>query len=204
MIDLNYNEFCENFEKNLYEYHKLFIDIPLTSVHLEQLIKQALTNIKNTQNITHKIDSHSSGVDLILKQNNDTFKISIKSGAYNSKKNLLNFSSYRTTTFKTINEKINFINQEHSDFQINLAKKDNWNKTKQYRLFVFDSKQFLLKNLNFKEDESGWFNKNEQFEIIIRKKLSDQVWYTINLNNLKPLYFKDFNVPQHNLEYLSK
>jgi hypothetical protein len=34
--------------------------------------------------------------------------------------------------------------------------------------------------------------------------LSDQVWYTINLNNLKPLYFKDFNVPQHNLEYLSK
>ena len=33
--------------------------------------------------------------------------------------------------------------------------------------------------------------------------MSDQVWYTINLNKIKPLKIIDFNVPQYDLEWLS-
>jgi hypothetical protein len=57
--------------------------------------------------------------------------------------------------------------------------------------------------LNFEENDSGWLGQNDNIKVGIRKTMSDQVWYTINLNNVKPLKIMDFSVPQYDLEYLS-
>jgi hypothetical protein len=204
MIDLNNSKFYQIFEKYLEGYHNLFPNIPLQDNHLESIIEKSFIETEEIQNVDHTPLSHSIGYDLSIKQNNINSKISIKSGKYNSKNNTLIFSSYRTTSYKTINEKIDFINKNHFDYQINFSKKDVWDKTKEYKFLVFSKEQFKINNLEFKEDESGWLTENEYIKINIRKSMSDQVWYTVNLNKTKPLFLKSFNTPQHNLEWLSK
>ena len=204
MIDLNNSKFYQIFEKYLESYHNLFPNIPLQDNHLESIIEKSFIETEEIQNVDHTPLSHSIGYDLSIKQNNINSKISIKSGKYSSKNHTLIFSSYRTTSYKTINEKIDFINKNHFDYQINFCKKDIWDKTKEYKFLVFSKEQFKINNLEFKEDESGWLTENEYIKINIRKSMSDQVWYTVNLNKTKPLFSKSFNTPQHNLEWLSK
>lgn len=194
--------FCENFENKLEHYHNLFPDNMLSGEHLETLFKQCFLKNTEIKHIEHKEGSHKKQDYIITTKDNINSKISIKSGTI--KNNLLTFSSYRTTSYKTIEEKLNYIDKNHYDYQLNLAKKHPWKKTKEYVLMLFKEEQFKIKDLKFIESEKCWTGQNHNFVVKINKSQSDQLWYTVNLNNVKPLFLKIFNTPQHNLEWLSK
>jgi hypothetical protein len=190
MIDLN----LAKFKKNLELHHSLYPDIALDSKMLESIFERSLFG-----DVKHDTGSHSIGYDLIVSNK----KISVKSGKYNTNKNHLTFSSHRTTTHNTIDEKVKFIDEHHFDYQYNFAKVGKWIKTKSYKLIVFKKEQLKVGDLKFEENDSGWLGQNDNIKVGIRKTMSDQVWYTINLNNVKPLKIMDFSVPQYDLEYLS-
>jgi hypothetical protein len=190
MIDLN----IAKFKKNLELHHDLYPEIPLDNKLLESIFERSLFG-----DVKHDTGSHSIGYDLIVSNK----KISVKSGKYKSNRNLLIFSSHRTTSHNTIEEKVKFIDEDHFDYQYNFAKVDDWKKTKAYKLIVFKKEQLKVGELNFEKNDSGWLGENDNIRVSIKEKMSDQVWYTINLNKIKPLKIIDFNVPQYDLEWLS-
>ena len=202
MLSLLNSTFCENFENKLEQYHNLFPDNMLSGEHLESLFKQCFLKNKEIKHIEHEEGSHKKHDYIIRKKDNSSLKISIKSGVI--KNNILTQSSYRTTTYATIREKLDYINQNHYDFQLNLAKKDPWKKTKEYVLMLFKEEQFKLNDINFLEYKKCWTGQNENFVVNINKSQSDQLWYKVNLNNVKPIFSKTFNTPQYNLYRLSK
>ncbi len=79
-----------------------------------------------------------------------------------------------------------------------------WKKTKEYVLMLFKEEQFKLNDINFIENQKCWIGQNENFEVNINKSQSDQLWYKLNLNNVKPIFSKTINTPQYNLYRLSK
>ena len=80
---------------------------------------------------------------------------------------------------------------------------DDWKKTKQYKLFVFNKQQLDIDGIKFIESDTGWTGENDKMIVKIMKSLSDQVWFNIDLNNIKPLETIEFGVPQYDLEWLS-
>lgn len=202
MLSLLNSTFCENFENKLEQYHNLFPDNMLSGEHLESLFKQCFLKNKEIKHIEHEEGSHKKHDYIITTKDNINLKISIKSGVI--KNNILTQSSYRTTTYVNIKEKLDYINQNHFDFQLNLAKMDPWKKTKEYILMLFKEEQFKLNDINFIENEKCWIGQNENFVVNINKAQSDQLWYKVNLNNVKPIFSKTFNTPQYNLYRLSK
>ena len=200
MLSLLNPTFFENFENKLEKHHNEHPDIALSGVYLESLIRQCFEKNKEI-NIKHEAESHKK-YDYMITKDNNNLKISVKSGVI--KNNILTQSSYRTTTYATIKEKLDFINQNHYDFQLNLAKKYPWKKTKEYVLMLFKEEQFKLNDINFLEYKKYWTGQNENFVVNINKAQSDQLWYKVNLNNVKPIFSKTINTPQYNLYRLSK
>ena len=190
MLNLN----IEKFKSNLALHHQLYPDLPLQDVMLESLLERSITDF-----VEHNVGSHSIGFDFVIKGN----KVSVKSGRFVSKDNRLKFSSHRTTAQKTIEEKIEFVNDTHYDYQYIFAKVDDWKKTKQYKLFVFNKQQLDIDGIKFIESDTGWTGENDKMIVKIMKSLSDQVWFNIDLNNIKPLETIEFGVPQYDLEWLS-
>jgi len=171
-------EFFEYFEIEIKKFHSLFKKNHLKGELLEELIVNAL--IKSNVNCEWDCYSHNSKYDIKI---NDV-EISIKSGKVNSK-NKLKISSFRTTKYKTLNDKIKFVNENKSDIMFSCTFKDN-----EYSIYVFDTSILSLNNRTWDKINKNYKTINNLVDIGIYHSMSDQVWYDIHLDNLgiKPVW----------------
>lgn len=130
-------------------------------------------------------NNHMKGYDLKHLGN----KISIKSGTVTN--GLLTFSYSRTTEHKTLDDKIEYLSS-FDNLIVGLAseklKSDNPNIiTKvRYHLYYFQANKIDLTNMKWEETDNYYFGSNEETKTVvdIKKKMSDQPWITLPIDNI--------------------
>lgn len=163
--------------------------IPLIGAIWEERVYEALKEL-GIKNIKWLIGSHGSGSDIETNE----YKFSIK-----SQKSTKNFSisSFRTTSHKTLEDKIKFIFNEGKNFTHYLILSRKYFKNKiVYKVYLIDvdimsEEEFALpwQETYSKGALSGWTSGwRNGIRLEIRKQMSDQLWIFINeekLNNCK-------------------
>ena len=140
---------------------------------------------------------HSSGAD-VISEGNIKIQFQNKSGDINYRTNIIKWNGHRTTKFKTLSDKLDFISEYHCDKYVMLGRnKKEWDKgIKKYNLIMFDSEKIDYKKLNWTEkysktgELSGWKgeNNNLPYSATINKKMSDQLWTECDMNYLGKIY----------------
>ena len=137
--------------------------------------------------------SHGSGADIFLPDSGEG--ISNKSGKITrtktTGKNELSISSYRTTKYKTLEEKLNFFDGDGKNFSKYLVLTREENKeTRKYSVILIDAAKVSAKALKWSKKigktgkQTGWHGYDEKLGIKmnIQKAMSDQFWIYLDLN----------------------
>jgi hypothetical protein len=106
------------------------------------------------------------------------------------KKEAVTFTSHRTSTYETLDDKINFITKKHCDKYVLLSrKKEEWsgNRPYIYYLMIFDASKIDLSKDSLEWNKKGnkyeGTNENKPYHAWINgPKTSDQLNITINID----------------------
>jgi len=171
----------ENISSKIRLHHNLY-SLPVFGEYWEELLHLSLLEIGKDSDWQPN-RSHSIGKDIV---NSEYGKISCKSGDYNLKNNTLTLNGSRTTKYKTIEEKLKFLSEKTDDTYFCLARnKKEWNSgIKNYYLFIFDSQLLDYDKQCWESFNSGWKCNAKNYNAKIIKSMSDQLWTTINTNNI--------------------
>lgn len=172
-------------EKRIIVHHHLY-RTPVKGVLWEEIFAQSVTATGGQSDWTPN-NSHEAGKDQsIVIGDLNNLRISNKSGTYTISSNSLKISGSRTTTYPTLDEKIQYISDKKEDVYVCLAtsslKKDN-----NYYLFWFDTNildygnQTWIETIGKQGEHSGWKCECDRYRAWINKSLSDQLWTHINL-----------------------
>lgn len=124
--------------------------------------------------------------------NKKEVKISAKGGII--KNNILSVSSYRLTSFNNLRDKLNFVKQQHINFDFYLicAREVRKDQTINYLVIKTSPTKLappaMLDERSWKRTKNGYELKGGtvKFNAKIVSKMSDQLWYSIPLS-----YFSD-------------
>ncbi len=188
------------------QHHKLY-RFPVKAELWEDIFDQVL----NGWDSSWDGGSHSTGAD-VVSEGKDKTRYQNKSGDVNLNKGTIKWNGSRTTSKKTIEEKIDFISQPHYDKYVMLGRnKKDWKQDiKRYYLLVFDASLIEYDKLNWVESfgkdgkVNGWkgdvvaqmekewpsmtSDKNLPYKASISKSMSDQLWTECDINYLgKPI-----------------
>lgn len=134
--------------------------------------------------------NHTPGIDMSL--DNSPFSFSNKSGVV--KDGILTISSYRTTKFKTLQEKLDYHDSKKAKpfthYAFIVRDSDDTTQT-----CVFVEKDYInAKSLSWKEnygqrgkgkgEHNGWSGKSKKIEMKIQISMSGQFWYYLNWEEL--------------------
>lgn len=165
---------------------------PKLSVKAEQFesLFASVTNAMWTPN------NHNNGEDM-LTEIDGLNKPSLKSGIIEN--DYLTISSHRTTKYKTLSEKIDFLKSREYDSYICLSRPDK-NKPHKYYLIYFSKSTIDYDSLKWINtynkigDHSGWYGEShdKKIQVSIIKSMSDQVWVTLDITKIKILREYDF------------
>lgn len=157
--------------------------LPIVAGSWEELIWATLVFLFGDEKVEWDPQSHEKSVDIKVNINGDILKISAKGGKV--KNGVITISSYRLTTFNTLNEKLKFIKKQHDNFNfylICLREIDKKNityyviKTSPKRL----SPKWLVNQNNWIETKNSYDLKDGfKFDAKIVLKMSKQLWYSI-------------------------
>ena len=169
----------------LIEFKSGVTKLPIKATSWEELIWAALVFMYGDGNVDWDSQSHEKSVDIKVKVNGRVSKISAKGGAI--KEGLLTVSSYRLTTFNKLKDKLNFIKNQHKNFNFYLicAREINQaNKTTNYIVIKTPATKLapvaMLDEKNWKKTKGGYeFKLGTGFDAKIVSKMSSQLWYTI-------------------------
>ena len=183
-MDLNNKTFSHILEE-LIRFRTGTTKLPIKDTSWEELIWASLVFIYGEDNVNWDSQSHEKSIDIKVKINGDSLKISAKGGVI--KNGNLSVSSYRLTTFRTLKEKLDFIKNQHESFDFYLICAREIEKTKQmvtYSIIKIDSKKlapnYMLISENWKKTKSGYeLKQNKEFSAKMVSKMSDQLWYSI-------------------------
>jgi hypothetical protein len=183
----------EKFEEKFKSHHELYPSIRIKSVHWEHIFQDVASELDIVKDVIWDSKSHRSGTDIEFYFNDGESKnISMKSGEI--KGDFLKVSSFRTSQFKTINEKVNHSvkTMSEEDYVIFLTY-DDFNK--EYNVFTIDSKVLVnkLKSLEWNkiENKNGnnkFVGERKDFNAAFIESMSGQLWYSIHLKHLKKLF----------------
>jgi len=143
-----------------------------------------------------KAGSHGSGADIWLTDLNQG--ISNKSGKItrtkSSGKYELSISSYRTTKYKTLEEKVEFFDGDGKNYgyYLILTREENKN-IRKYKVLLIDASKITARKLKWSVKtgktgkQTGWSGINESLGIKmhIMKSMSDQFWIYLDLNKFE-------------------
>jgi len=167
-MNINYEQLTEDLISSFTVYHGL-LDIPINGLIWENLLYASLK--KQSNDVVWNYKSHQTGADI----NYENYSISCKGGRLQgSKKDRLKISSYRTTSYKTIEEKLEYFDENHEDVYFCMSYEETKNKHK-YKLFTFDSDILDYKKLNWQKTKRGWKGEGK-FLAKIESSMSDQLW----------------------------
>jgi hypothetical protein len=166
------NNVIEEIKQRIIKHHELY-DSKISSILWEEILYKSL--IKNNLKSEWNMGGHGVGTDVKC----EDISISCKSGVIKGKKiKKLNISSYRTTSLKTIEEKVNYLDQKHEDIIFSLVNHNN-----EYKIYVFVQPQ--VGQLLWKETKGQWksIDSNTWNEFKISKSMSDQFWMNLSLDH---------------------
>tara|TARA_B100000575_G_scaffold36630_1_gene24662 strand:+ start:87 stop:764 length:678 start_codon:yes stop_codon:yes gene_type:complete len=167
---------------------------PIKGEQWEEISVRALQSVG--LNAEWKAGSHGSGADIWLANLNQG--ISNKSGKITRTKSTgkyeLSISSYRTTKYKTLEEKLDFFDGDGKNFKnyLILTREEDEN-TRKYKVIFIDASKITAKKLKWSvktgktSKQTGWsgVNKNLGIKMNIVKSMSDQFWIYLDLNKFK-------------------
>ena len=156
-----------------------------------ELWEDIFDQVINTNSKTWNMGSHSAGADVV--SNTTGVRYQNKAGTISN--NTITWSGHRTTKYKTLEEKIKFISDDHCDQYVMLARNtDEWNRgLKKYYLIMFDSSLIDYTKLNWTPDMgrsktsiTSWKGSatNIPYTAKILRGTSDQLWTTADLSYL--------------------
>jgi hypothetical protein len=177
-------------EKNVKSFHSLLCQ-PITGTIWEELLSHSFSEIG--YETTWKPDnSHKVGEDMKIISLNDS-RISCKSGVIiNNRTHKLgecvHFSSSRTTSFKTLAEKLEHLSKSHYDYHFMLSKKD-----KMYKLLIIKADVCNVMNLDWESNKNGnpddYVSKvGGPFKATITGSMSGQLWVTLPLTFVEYIF----------------
>lgn len=178
----------EQIKQKLEQHHQLY-RFPVKGELWEDIFDQVI----NGNNGDWNMGGHDVGTDVV--SHSDGLRYQNKAGVIDIEKGTLVWSGHRTTKHKTLNEKVEFISENHCDKYIMLARnKKEWdNGIRRYYLLSFDSDLIDYNQLNWEESLSpknntisGWVGKNENlnYSAKIVKSMSDQLWTEARIDYL--------------------
>ena len=177
-----------NITKKITQHHKLY-RFPVKAELWEDIFDQVINGIDSEW----EGGGHSTGAD-VISEGEDKTRYQNKSGDINYNKNIIKWNGHRTTSHKTIEEKLNFISLPHCDKYVMLGRnKKDWKKgVKKYWYIEFDSNKIDYTKLNWIEKYSrkgnltGWVGTNEElpYSAVINISQSDQLWTECDLDYL--------------------
>lgn len=184
------NEVCpvdvlKNIKTKIKIHHQLYQTLTIKDKYWECILAQSFIDANFTCNWNP--ESHVVGKDIVVEGLKHE-RISCKSGTlkYDKKKNkieTLNISSYRTTKYKTIEEKLNYIDADHEDIVYSLSSTFFKSKRK-YVLTVFIPPKFKKLSWDkFVSKKNNHYYISSKLDGVIAKinfSQSDQLWYTLD------------------------
>ena len=185
MCDYVSNELFDSIEKNIIKYHEMFPLLPLKDLYWESILNKSLIELG------HKTEwepgSHKVGADVEIIGGVKSGRISCKGGSLTDKSTRpsIHISSYRTTRFKTLDEKLSYFDEGHEDVVFSLAsvkplKSDNF--TLKYILSIFFPLKFS--SMSWHKNGNDWFGEDGIYKAKITHKMSDQLWYKVPLDTV--------------------
>jgi hypothetical protein len=163
----------EEIKTRIKKHHELY-DNKVSSTLWEEILHKSFKT--NNLNSIWNMGGHGVGTDVKC----EDISISCKSGVIKGKKiKKLSISSYRTTSLKTIQEKLNYLDQKHEDVIFSLVH-DGY----KYKIFVLI--QPKVSNLNWLETKGQWKavdRDNTWNEFKISKSMSDQFWMNLSMDH---------------------
>jgi len=184
--------------KYIKEYHKMFPLLPLRAEYWESRLNDVLNDCDYETDWAP--GSHKVGADIELYNDGYTIRISVKGGSLQNKTSAdpaIQISSCRTTSFKTIEEKKQYLGdgKDHEDVVISLAyvkplKKDSF--THKYIYSIFETPNFKEMNWaikNMTKKGPNYHVENSEYSPLISSSQSDQLWYKMPFS--KMLYQKE-------------
>ena len=184
------NEVCpvdvlENIKTKIKIHHQLYQTLTIKDKYWECILAQSFIDANFTCNWNP--ESHVVGKDIVVEGLKHE-RISCKSGtwSYLKRKNRLgqlNISSYRTTKYKTIEEKLNHIDSNHEDIMYSLSS-TFFKSKKKYILTIFTPPKF--KKLTWAAHttkKNRIVYKSTKLDGVIAKinsTQSDQLWYKLD------------------------
>jgi hypothetical protein len=163
------------------KYHEMFTQ-PLIAELWEETLHNAFVDCGH--NTTWKPNrSHKVGEDMRV-GNIENSRISCKSGQFIKPRggvDSVKFNGSRTTSQKSLQDKIDHLSGDHDDWYFLLAKKKPFDKT--YKLLIFESTKCKVNKLTWKENDSGkQFIGTGTFQASINKSMSSQLWTTLPMS----------------------
>lgn len=172
-------------------HHNLYNNLTIKDKYWEYTLANSFKDI----NISCKwdVESHDVGKDIVI-DSGKYKRISCKSGivTYSKRKkeiSKLKISSFRTTAYATLEDKLNYIDGNHEDIVFSLSS-SLFKSQNKYILTVFIPPEF--KQLQWYQDKNDYKGKSDDISACIMHKCSDQLWYEIKYNS--PLILEKYDI----------
>ena len=170
------------------QHHKLY-RFPVKAELWEDIFDQSI----NGWDSNWDGGGHSTGAD-VVSEGKDKTRYQNKSGDVNLNKGTIKWNGHRTTSKKTIQEKIDWISEPHYDKYVMLGRdKKDWKQgIKRYYLMVFDASLVEYDKLDWVESfgkdgkVNGWKGNKDglPYKASISKSMSDQLWTECDIDYL--------------------
>lgn len=183
------NKMCEQLQKYLEQYHKLFKHCRCRSEELEELIVKSIASDNHSNHKTEwKEGSHDKEKDITVFVSGRPIYLQVKSGTIKNKK--LKLSGPRLTRFKGDLSRItSYINCSKTQIVAvpKMQNKDSPKNSFQYLIAYIDAKhltglkenKWSNKLKNGKKGESYMQSNNKMVEFTLSPNMSWQLWWTI-------------------------
>lgn len=163
-------------------HHDLYNNLTIKDKYWEYTLANSFKDI----NISCKwdVESHDVGKDIVI-ESGKYKRISCKSGmiSYSKRKKSitkLKISSFRTTAYATLEDKLNYIDGNHEDVVFSLSS-SLFKSQNKYILTVFIPPVF--KQLQWQQDKNDYKGISADVTAHIMHKCSDQLWYDIKYDS---------------------
>lgn len=148
----------------------MFQFIPLKGEHLEEVLFHAIRDASPSSIIEWDPNSHTVGRDITV----DLFRISVKSCSLPKKETTpIEYSSFRTTSLKTIEEKVAYFDQSHYDTVVCLTRRES-RESVHYSLREI-THPFRFSEMEWSEDSVNFTGLHPKGKAVVRKSRSHQL-----------------------------
>jgi hypothetical protein len=174
----------------LIEYRAGVSKVPIMAQSWEEIIWATLAYLFGEDEVAWDPQSHEQSIDIRVGIGARILNISAKAGQIRN--GVLTVSSYRLTSFISLAQMLDFVRDQHSNFDLYLICARELRKTDvSYMVFQVPSQRLCPVEFtavhNWEKTNAGYnLRIDVGFNAKIVFKMSNQLWYSIPLNYFKP------------------